>query len=124
MSASVSSARIGVWLIGARGSVATTVVTGCAAVTAGLQPPTGLATPAFTDSGLPPLSSLVFDGHDTGPLTELGFYFKDPVGDGAAALSEQYTALTGFAARLGRSDKEADERSGRCDRAGRDVEAR
>ncbi|MER5216933.1 inositol-3-phosphate synthase [Streptomyces sp. NPDC002838] len=67
MSASVSPPRVGVWLIGARGSVATTVVAGCAAVTAGLHPPTGLITetPDFADSGLPDLSSLVFGGHDT-----------------------------------------------------------
>ncbi|MDQ0597727.1 hypothetical protein QF037_002072 [Streptomyces canus] len=67
MPASVSSPHVGVWLIGARGSVATTAVTGCAAVTAGLRPPTGLVTetPAFADSGLPALSSLVFGGHDT-----------------------------------------------------------
>ncbi|MCL8015523.1 inositol-3-phosphate synthase [Streptomyces sp. AS02] len=69
MSASVSpsASRVGVWLIGARGSVATTVVAGCAAVTAGLHPPTGLVTetPMFADSGLPALSSLVFGGHDT-----------------------------------------------------------
>ncbi len=59
--------RVGVWLIGARGSVATTVVAGCAAVTAGLHPPTGMVTetPPFTDCGLPPLSALVFGGHDT-----------------------------------------------------------
>ncbi|MEV1067459.1 inositol-3-phosphate synthase [Streptomyces sp. NPDC050263] len=69
MSASLSrTPRVGVWLIGARGSVATTVVAGCAAVTAGLHPPTGLVTetPAFADSGLPALSRLVFGGHDTG----------------------------------------------------------
>ncbi|MGF0169018.1 inositol-3-phosphate synthase [Streptomyces sp. Marseille-Q5077] len=67
MSASLSRPRVGVWLIGARGSVATTVVTGCAAVTAGLHPPTGMVseTPAFTDSGLPALADLVFGGHDT-----------------------------------------------------------
>ncbi|MEV5432049.1 inositol-3-phosphate synthase [Streptomyces sp. NPDC052701] len=67
MSASRSGSRVGVWLIGARGSVATTVVAGCAAVTAGLHPPTGLVTetPAFAGSGLPALSSLVFGGHDT-----------------------------------------------------------
>ncbi|MEU9175078.1 inositol-3-phosphate synthase [Streptomyces sp. NPDC048420] len=67
MSASVSEPRVGVWLIGARGSVATTVVAGCAAMTAGLHPPTGLVTetPPFNGSGLPPLSSLVFGGHDT-----------------------------------------------------------
>ncbi|MGW0735667.1 inositol-3-phosphate synthase [Streptomyces sp. NPDC002851] len=57
----------GVWLIGARGSVATTVVAGCAAVAAGLRPPTGLVTetPPFANSGLAPLNSLVFGGHDT-----------------------------------------------------------
>ncbi|KUN14806.1 inositol-3-phosphate synthase [Streptomyces canus] len=67
MSASESVPRVGVWLIGARGSVATTVVAGCAAMTAGLHPPTGLLTetPPFTESGLPALSSLVFGGHDT-----------------------------------------------------------
>ncbi|WP_320781024.1 inositol-3-phosphate synthase [Streptomyces sp. CRN 30] len=70
MSASPSlspSPRTGVWLIGARGSVATTVVAGCAAVTAGLHPPTGMVTeaPEFSGSALPPLTSLVFGGHDT-----------------------------------------------------------
>jgi myo-inositol-1-phosphate synthase len=57
---------VGVWLIGARGSVATTVVAGCAAVTAGLHPPTGMVTetPLFEGCALPPLSSLVFGGHD------------------------------------------------------------
>ncbi|MEU5361925.1 inositol-3-phosphate synthase [Streptomyces sp. NPDC005925] len=66
-SESPSVSRVGVWLIGARGSVATTVVAGCAALTAGLHPPTGMVTetPVFADSGLPALSSLVFGGHDT-----------------------------------------------------------
>ncbi|OON81783.1 inositol-3-phosphate synthase [Streptomyces tsukubensis] len=60
-------ARTGVWLIGARGSVATTAVAGCAAVTAGLHPAAGMITetPDFADSPLPPLASLVFGGHDT-----------------------------------------------------------
>ncbi|WP_240649483.1 inositol-3-phosphate synthase [Streptomyces sp. Z26] len=61
--------RTGVWLVGARGSVATTVIAGCAAVAAGLHPPTGMvtATNPFADSGLPPLETLVFGGHDTSP---------------------------------------------------------
>ncbi len=61
------ASSVGVWLIGARGSVATTAVAGCAAVAAGLHPPIGMVTetPPFTDCGLPPLSSLVFGGHDT-----------------------------------------------------------
>ncbi|MYV47095.1 inositol-3-phosphate synthase [Streptomyces sp. SID2888] len=67
MSASPSRSRHGVWLIGARGSVATTVVAGCGALTGGLHPPTGLVTetPVFAGCGLPALSSLVFGGHDT-----------------------------------------------------------
>ncbi|MFD9353927.1 inositol-3-phosphate synthase [Streptomyces sp. NPDC060031] len=56
----------GVWLIGARGSVATTVVAGGAALAAGLWPAAGLVTEsaAFAGSGVPPLGSLVFGGHD------------------------------------------------------------
>ncbi|MBC2907301.1 inositol-3-phosphate synthase [Streptomyces cupreus] len=67
MSVSRSGSRVGVWLIGARGSVATTVVAGCAAICAGLHPPTGMVTetPPFASSELPPLPSLVFGGHDT-----------------------------------------------------------
>ncbi|MDT0401896.1 MULTISPECIES: inositol-3-phosphate synthase [Streptomyces] len=59
--------RFGVWLIGARGSVATTAIAGCAAVAAGLHPPTGMVTETapFAASRLPALSSLVFGGHDT-----------------------------------------------------------
>ncbi|GGZ68687.1 inositol-3-phosphate synthase [Streptomyces bluensis] len=66
-SVSRSEPRVGVWLIGARGSVATTVVAGCAAVTAGLNAPTGMVTetPLFAGTDLPALSSLVFGGHDT-----------------------------------------------------------
>ncbi|MCT2588432.1 inositol-3-phosphate synthase [Streptomyces sp. N2-109] len=62
-----SAARTGVWLIGARGSVAATAAAGCAAVAAGIQPATGMVTetPPFAASGLPALSSLVFGGHDT-----------------------------------------------------------
>ncbi|MFJ4965179.1 inositol-3-phosphate synthase [Streptomyces sp. NPDC088729] len=58
--------RTGVWFIGARGSVATTATAGCAAIAAGLHPPSGMATetPPFARSGLPPLTSLVFGGHD------------------------------------------------------------
>ncbi|MYQ47492.1 myo-inositol-1-phosphate synthase [Streptomyces sp. SID4985] len=67
MSASRSRGPAGVWLIGARGSVATTVVAGCAAITAGLHPPTGMVTETtlFTGCDLPELPSLVFGGHDT-----------------------------------------------------------
>jgi myo-inositol-1-phosphate synthase len=32
----------------------------------------------------------------SGPLTELGFFFKDPIGDGPSALSEQWGRLVSF----------------------------
>ncbi|GAA3846628.1 inositol-3-phosphate synthase [Sphaerisporangium flaviroseum] len=57
---------VGVWLVGARGSVATTVITGAAALRAGLAAPIGCVTesPDFTGAGLPSLDRLVFGGHD------------------------------------------------------------
>ncbi|HEY7486899.1 MAG TPA: inositol-3-phosphate synthase [Streptosporangiaceae bacterium] len=56
----------GVWLIGARGSVATTVIAGAAAARAGLAPSTGCVTESadFVEAGLPGLGELVFGGHD------------------------------------------------------------
>ncbi|WP_306316430.1 MULTISPECIES: inositol-3-phosphate synthase [unclassified Streptomyces] len=66
-SLSPSRRRFGVWLVGARGSVATTAIAGCAAVSAGLHPPSGMVTETgpLAGAGLPPLASLVFGGHDT-----------------------------------------------------------
>ncbi|WNV84508.1 inositol-3-phosphate synthase [Umezawaea sp. Da 62-37] len=59
-------ARTGVWLIGARGSVATTAIAGAAAVRAGAAPPTGCVSelPDFAGAGLPAWGDLVFGGHD------------------------------------------------------------
>lgn len=64
---SATAVRTGVWFIGARGSVATTATAGCAALAAGLHPAAGMVTETapFADSGLPPVASLVFGGHDT-----------------------------------------------------------
>ena len=58
--------KIGVWLIGARGSVATTAVAGAAAMRAGLAARTGCVTelPDFAGAELPGLGDLVFGGHD------------------------------------------------------------
>ncbi len=71
-----SDRRVGVWLVGGRGSVATTALTGAAAVAAGLAEPTGLITmrPPFTGAGLPDLGDLVFGGHDVveTPLAHAG----------------------------------------------------
>lgn len=58
--------RTGLWLIGARGSVATTVATGLALITAGGAAPDGLVTeqPGLAGAGLVPLDHVVVGGHD------------------------------------------------------------
>ena len=57
---------VGVWLLGARGSVATTATVGAAALAANLMPPVGLVTerPPFAELPLPAMGDLVFGGHD------------------------------------------------------------
>jgi myo-inositol-1-phosphate synthase len=56
----------GIWLIGARGSVAVTAVAGAAALKAGLAEPLGCVTelPELRSPALPGLADLVFGGHD------------------------------------------------------------
>ncbi|WJK37123.1 inositol-3-phosphate synthase [Solwaraspora sp. WMMA2065] len=58
--------RTGVWLIGARGSVAVTSIVGALAVRAGLADTTGCVTelPALRGPALPGFADLVFGGHD------------------------------------------------------------
>ncbi|MFG0319711.1 MAG: inositol-3-phosphate synthase, partial [Planctomycetota bacterium JB042] len=58
--------RTGVWLVGALGGLATTVVVGARAIARGLDPGGGVATlgPAFSSLDLAPLDGLVFGGHD------------------------------------------------------------
>src|SRR3954454_11715733 len=107
--------RVGVWLVGGRGSVATTALTGAAAVAAGLAEPTGLVTtrPPFTDAGLPELGDLVFGGHDLveTPLAVRAARLVDegvlpaglPAAPGAAieaAEAETRPGITGREARL------------------------
>jgi myo-inositol-1-phosphate synthase len=66
--------RCGLWLVGARGSVATTAILGALAVRSGLARTTGLvgALPEIAVAGLPDLDRLVFGGHDVSaePLTK------------------------------------------------------
>jgi myo-inositol-1-phosphate synthase len=66
--------RTGVWLVGARGSVAVTGIVGALALRAGLAPPVGCVTelPALRSPVLPGLGELVFGGHDIAatPLTK------------------------------------------------------
>lgn len=106
--------RVGVWLVGGRGSVATTALTGAAAVAAGLTEPTGMVTmrPPFTEAGMPELGDLVFGGHDV-VETPLALRAAKLVDDGVlphglpnalgaaieAAESEQRPGITGHEAR-------------------------
>jgi myo-inositol-1-phosphate synthase len=56
----------GVWLVGGRGSVATTAIVGATLVEAGLAPPTGFVTALaqFSRAGLDRATDVVFGGHD------------------------------------------------------------
>ena len=66
--------RAGIWLIGARGSVATTTIVGTLAVRAGLAEPTGCVTahPALSAVPLPGFGDMVLGGHDaiTSPVVK------------------------------------------------------
>ncbi len=108
------SRRVGVWLVGGRGSVATTALTGAAAVGAGLAEPTGMVTmrPDFAEVGMPELGDLVFGGHDV-VETPLALRAARLVDDGVlpvglpnalgaaieAAEAEQRPGITGHDAR-------------------------
>ena len=57
--------KLGVWLIGARGSVATTAIVGAAAIRSGAASPRGCVSESAGFPGqLVPLTDLVFGGHD------------------------------------------------------------
>lgn len=58
--------RVGLWLVGARGSVATTAITGLLALQAGLVEPLGCVTerPPLAGLALPGWDELVVGGHD------------------------------------------------------------
>lgn len=58
--------RVGVWLIGARGSVATTAIAGAAALAKGLVRPTGVVSEMepLATTPLPDFGQLVFGGHE------------------------------------------------------------
>ena len=73
--------RTGLWLVGARGSVATTVATGLAMMTSRAHGREGLVTelPEFAAAGLCPLESLVTGGHDVS---------EAPLSKRAAALAD------------------------------------
>jgi myo-inositol-1-phosphate synthase len=110
-----SDRRVGVWLVGGRGSVATTAMTGAAAVAAGLAEPTGLVTmrPPFSGAGLPELGDLVFGGHDV---------VETPLALRAARLVDDGVLPVGLPAALGGA-LEAAETEQRPGITGRDARA-
>lgn len=61
-----STARVGLWILGARGSVATTAATGLLALAGGLVEPLGCVTagPDFAAVPLPGYDDIVVGGHD------------------------------------------------------------
>ncbi len=58
--------KTGIWLIGARGSIATVTMAGHAAVVRGLAPMTGFVSnrEVFNGADLPPLEGFIFGGHE------------------------------------------------------------
>lgn len=96
--------RVGIWIIGAYGNVATCAIAGAAAIARGLLDTTGLVTEAPFLAGLPlvPLADLVFGGHDVreGTLVRSAKEF----GDRNGLLTPELRRA--IAADLRRADKE------------------
>src|SRR5262245_15313897 len=98
---------LGVWLIGARGAVATTTIVGAIALKCRQTGTVGLVTESepFHASGLAPLDALVFGGHDLldTPLVKSAFALCRDAGplapdlvrlvEGELAISEQHLRL-------------------------------
>jgi myo-inositol-1-phosphate synthase len=70
--------RLGIWLVGARGSVSATVVVGAMALRRGLIPETGMVTaaPAFSGMELAPVGEVEFGGCDVrrGSILETAYH--------------------------------------------------
>jgi myo-inositol-1-phosphate synthase len=95
--------RWGLWLVGARGSVATTAAVGHAAVVRGLAGTTGLVTDldVFAGAPLPSLDDLVLGGWDTG---------EDPLLKRADALAAAGVVPAGLPAAVADALAAQDER--------------
>ena len=96
----VSGKGTGLWLVGARGSVATTAAVGIAALSRNLAGPVGLTTASedFVDVPLAAFGDIVIGGHDVGttPLAEKALALSAAgMIDGAlvAAVSDDLTAF-------------------------------
>jgi len=81
---------LGVWLVGARGAVATTTIVGAAALRLGHARPLGLVTelPPLQAVAMAPLDSIVFGGHDVAdtPLVKAAHGLCRDVGPLSAQL--------------------------------------
>ena len=96
----VSGKGTGLWLVGGRGSVATTAAVGITALSRNLAGPTGLTTASeeFADVPLAAFGDIVIGGHDVGttPLAEKALALSAAgMIDGAlvAAVSDDLTAI-------------------------------
>nr|MDT0658469.1 inositol-3-phosphate synthase [Micromonospora sp. DSM 115978] len=124
----------GVWLIGARGSVAVTSVVGALAVRAGLAPPTGCVTelPHLRSPAVPTLADLLFGGHDIAatPLVKkadelaaagvLPARLVDPLRAELAAVEPDIRPLPGAATQAGTAELIAADLAAFRDRHGLD----
>ena len=97
----MATRRVGVWLIGAKGGVATTMMTGLASLRAGAIDPVGLvtATEPFSRLGLVGFDELVVGGHDirTG---RLGVEARRMWSESRAITPDLIDAATGFFAEV------------------------
>lgn len=98
------SERVGVWIVGALGDVATTTVLGASAIAQGLAPSTGLVseTPQAQALPLAPLGDLVFGGHEVrigSPADAASGLARAGVVP-AALLEPTRAALEAYAARI------------------------
>ncbi len=109
--------KTGVWLIGARGNVATTAVVGARAIARGLTDETGMvsARPPVSNLDIPGVEDLVFGGHDVRTT---------PMRSRAEALSREGTPSPAVVEAVGDDLDAVDERieTGTTVNAGREVE--
>ncbi|BCJ60861.1 inositol-3-phosphate synthase [Micromonospora endophytica] len=109
--------RTGVWLVGARGSVATTSIVGALALRAGLTGPTGCVTelPGVRGPALPAFADLVFGGHDvvTTPLAKRA----EALADAGVLPARLVAALTEELATVERELRPAPTGGSQADRA-------
>ena len=67
----MTKVKVGIWLVGARGGVATTAIAGLSALQRGILPEIGLVShlPPFANLGLAPWDALVVGGHEVRSLS-------------------------------------------------------